>query len=178
MGWVESPLYFCAATETARDASTKYIDMPVGMLPPHKFKKYVIGANYNALLESSTPTTGFLYMVEVYVNNFRSLVIPVSREQLQHVATAVMAGIHDAFLPDTNDSNDPISKKKLLKNKGQYSTLKTLLGFDFDGSAKTMWLESAKWEKLLTILKGWVRAGKRDTAGIPFKEFESVVAKL
>ncbi len=29
-------------------------------------------------------------------------------------------------------------------------------------------------EKLLTVLKGWVHA----TAGIPFKEFKSVVAKL
>ncbi len=117
-------------------------------------------------------------MVEVYVNNFMSLVIPISWEQPQHVATAVMMSIHDVFLPDTDDSNDPISKKKLLKNNGQYSTLKTLLGFDFDGSAKTMWLKLAKWEKLLTILKGWVHAGKRGTVGIPFKKFESVVAKL
>ncbi len=35
-----------------------------------------------------------------------------------------------------------------------YKTRKTLLGFDFDSKAKTMWLESAKREKLLTILKG------------------------
>jgi hypothetical protein len=33
---------------------------------------------------------------------------------------------------------------------------KTLLGFDFNGLAKTMWLEAAKRETLLTILKGWV----------------------
>jgi hypothetical protein len=33
---------------------------------------------------------------------------------------------------------------------------KILLGFDFDGSNKTMWLDMAKWEKLLTLLKGWV----------------------
>jgi hypothetical protein len=41
-----------------------------------------------------------------------------------------------------------------------------------------MWLEAAKQETLLTILKGWIRAGRRGTAGIPFKEFESVTAKL
>jgi hypothetical protein len=41
-----------------------------------------------------------------------------------------------------------------------------------------MWLEAAKRETLLTILKGWIRAGRRGTAGIPFKEFESVTAKL
>ena len=39
MGWVESPPYFCAASETARDIATEYTDMPVGSLPSHKFCK-------------------------------------------------------------------------------------------------------------------------------------------
>jgi hypothetical protein len=107
-----------------------------------------------------------------------SLVIPVSQDQLRHVATAVMTGIHDVFPLDGDDSNNPISEKKLLKEEGQYSTQKTLLGFDFDGTTKTMWLEAAKQETLLTILKGWIRAGRHGTAGIPFKEFESVTAKI
>jgi hypothetical protein len=42
MGWVESPPYFCAGTETARDVTIEYTETPVGMLPPHKFEKYVI----------------------------------------------------------------------------------------------------------------------------------------
>jgi hypothetical protein len=117
-------------------------------------------------------------MVEVYIDDFMSLVIPISQEQLRHVATAVMTGIHDMFPPDNDDSNDPISKNKMIKEEGQYSNRKTLLGFDFDGSAKTMWLEAAKQEKLLTVLKGWVCSGKQGTGGIPFKEFELVVAKL
>ena len=33
MGWVESPPYFCAATETARDIASDYCDTPVGSLP-------------------------------------------------------------------------------------------------------------------------------------------------
>jgi hypothetical protein len=130
------------------------------------------------LPEASTPSNGFLYMVEVYVDDFMSLVILVLRDQLQHAAMAVMTGIHDVFPPDEDDSNDPISKKTLLKYEGQYSTRKTLLGFNFDGTAKTMWLEEAKREKLLTVLKGWIRAGERGTAGMLFKEFESVMAKL
>jgi hypothetical protein len=39
---------------------------------------------------------------------------------------------------------------------GTYTTRKTLLGFNFNGNEKTMWLEAEKWEKLLTILKGWI----------------------
>jgi hypothetical protein len=178
-GWVESPPYFCDAMETARDITIEYTDMQVGTLPKHKFGIYVVGdVKYNALPKTSTQKTGFLYMVEVYVDNFMNLVIPISQEQLQHVALAVMIGIHDMFPPDNDDSNDPISEKKMIKEEGQYSTRKTLLGFDYNGSAKTMWLEAAKWEKLLTVLKGWVCSGKQGMAGILSKEFESVVAKL
>jgi hypothetical protein len=41
-----------------------------------------------------------------------------------------------------------------------------------------MCLEVAKREKLLTVLKGWIHSGKQGTVDIPFKEFESVMAKL
>ena len=107
-----------------------------------------------------------------------SCVIPISQEQLRHVSTAVMTGIHDVFPTDADDSNDSISERKLKQQEGQFSTQKTLLGFDFNGTAKTMWLEEAKRKKLLTVLKGWIRAGERGTAGIPLKEFESVTHKL
>jgi hypothetical protein len=40
-----------------------------------------------------------------------SLVIPVSREQLQHVAMAIMMGIHDVFPPDANDSMTQFLRK-------------------------------------------------------------------
>ena len=48
MGWVELPSYFCTATETARDVSTatKYINMPVGMLPPNKSKSMLSARLY------------------------------------------------------------------------------------------------------------------------------------
>ena len=116
-------------------------------------------------------------MVEVYVDDFMSMVIPVTRQQLDHTATAVMTGIHDVFPADVDDDEDPISLKKLKQGEGEYSTRKTLLGFDFDGVHKTMWLEEAKWEKLLTVLKGWIRMASRER-GIAFAEFRSVTAKI
>jgi hypothetical protein len=106
-------------------------------------------------------------MIEVYVDDFMSLVIPVSQAQLRHVAAAVMTGIHDVFpASDDNDGNNPISEKKLKQLEAQYATLKTLLGFHFDGINKTMWLESAKRKKLLTILRSWICTVHRGTAGI------------
>ncbi len=59
-------------------------------------------------------------------------------------SSLTMTEIHDAFPADDNDSNDPISEKKLKQLDGEYSTKKTILGFDFDGIEKTIWLEKAK----------------------------------
>jgi hypothetical protein len=70
-------------------------------------------------------------MVEVYVDNFMSLAIPVSREQLRHVANAIMHGIHDIFPPDAVDSNDLISERKLKKGKGMYETRKNIARVKF-----------------------------------------------
>jgi hypothetical protein len=179
MGWVESPPYFCAAMETARDIATEYTDMLVGSIPTHKFVKYTVDGEAYAELPDNHVGQTFLTMIEVYVDDFMSLVIPISKSQLIHTASAVMTGIHDVF-PANNedDGEDPISEKKLKKLEGQYSTIKTLLGFNFDRVNKTMWLEPAKHEKLLAVLRGWIRTGHRGTSGIPFKEFESTIAKI
>ena len=88
-----------------------------------------------------------------------------------------MTGIHDVFPADIVDGNDPISEKKLLKGEGQYSHMKTLLGFDFNGKRKTMWLEEEKRAKLLTILHSWLQASSLNR-GILFGKFESVIAKV
>jgi hypothetical protein len=119
--------------------------MPVGSLPTHKFAKYVVGGESYAALPQDHNDKPFRTMLEVYVDDFMSLVIPVSKSQLKHTADAVMTGIHDVFpTNDLDDGDNPISEKKLKKLEGQYSTEKTLLGFDFDGIHKTMWLEAAK----------------------------------
>ncbi len=43
IGWVESPPFFCAASEMAQDVAQDYWETKLGTLPPHKFTKYVIG---------------------------------------------------------------------------------------------------------------------------------------
>jgi hypothetical protein len=89
---------------------------------------------------------------------------------------AVMTGIHENFSADVVDGNSPISEKILLKGEG-YSIFKTLLGFDFDGQQKTMWLEEETRAKILTILHSWLHTGERKR-GVPFIEFKSMVTKL
>ena len=142
-----------------------------GVITNTYIEKYVVGdVDYATLPDCTATKTGFLYMVEVYVDDFMSLVIPVSQEQLWHVATAVMTGIHDVFPENAVNSNDSISEKKLIKQEGRYATSVA--------QKNTMWLEAAKREKLLTILKSGVCTDKWGTAGIPFKEYESVILKL
>jgi hypothetical protein len=89
-----------------------------------------------------------------------------------------MHGIHDVFPADDNNANDPIFKNKLMKGEGAMLTTKTILGFDFDGVEKTMWLESTKRDHHLMILHSWIRTSEHSTHGIPFKEFGSVLAKI
>jgi hypothetical protein len=42
MGWIKSPLYFCAASETAQNVTVQYIKHPVGSLAQHKFQHHSI----------------------------------------------------------------------------------------------------------------------------------------
>ena len=64
MGWIESPPFFCAATETGRDVAEDYVEAPVGSLPEHKFEKYTAGSTaYNELPPTATGT--LQYLVEV-----------------------------------------------------------------------------------------------------------------
>jgi hypothetical protein len=97
--------------------------------------------------------------------------------QLEHVAMAVMTGIHDVFPANTADCNNLIVEKKMLKGEGHYLLFRMLLGLDFDEKRKTMWLEEEKRAKLLTILHSWLKTGNLNR-GVPFIEFKLVVAKL
>ena len=76
----------------------------------------------------------------------------MSREQLRHVANAMMKGVHDVFPADDDDENDPLSLKKLRKEEGMWALEKDILGFAFDGDEKTMWLDEAKRSAILLTL--------------------------
>ncbi len=118
------------------------------------------------------------YILDVYINNYISCIVPTSRKQIEHAARGILHGIHNVFPPSTDDSKDPILAKKLCKGDGTFETNKCLLGFDFDGVNKTIWLEEEKRAALSTILYHWIRGATKEKRGIPFAEFKSVTAKL
>jgi hypothetical protein len=107
MGWVESPTYFCAASETARDVATDYTETPVGSLPTHKFIQHAMGNREVLNLPAKLEDTSFRYFIDVYVDDFIPMAIATSREHLEHVANAVMTGIHDIFPACEDDKTTP-----------------------------------------------------------------------
>ena len=118
MGWVESPLYFCAASETARDVAVEYIETAAGLLPPHKHKHWAITNNSERL-----PLGGgkaLRYIIKVYVDDFIAAIIPTSLEEIEHVARGVLHGIHDVFPACNDGERDPVSAKKLRKGDGTF----------------------------------------------------------
>jgi hypothetical protein len=112
------------------------------------------------------------------VDDFITCIIPTTKQQVEHVARGILHRIHDVFPPSKDDGTDPISNKKLRKGKGTFETSKCLPGFEFDRLNKSIWLEEEKWASLLQILHQWIRGAAKGKRGIPFAEFESIIAKL
>ncbi len=160
LGWIESPTYFCTASETARDVVATYADMPMGTLPPHKLLPWTkTDEAYKRLPRIAEPDKAkdLRYMLEVFVDDFIGLAIPVAQTQLDHISSATMFEIHDVFPPDTDPALDPISNRKFEKGDGAWATKKDILGMTFDGNAKTICLSTEKWDAILHTLKLWVR---------------------
>jgi hypothetical protein len=133
-----------------------YVETQVGSLPEHKLQGLAMGDEAVSPLPVVGSGWGNLwYIIEVNVDDFIGLAIATSQEQLEHVAQAIMHGIHDVFPSDDVKENDPISYKKLKKEECRCDLNKEILGFDFDGDAKTMILGKSKLQFLLTTVKDY-----------------------
>ncbi len=90
MGWIESPPYFCTASETARDVAEQYLQMPTNALDPHKFLPWTELSDDFATLQTEPITDTFRYLLEVFMDDYIGLAIPTTRTQLRHYSNAVM----------------------------------------------------------------------------------------
>jgi hypothetical protein len=177
MGWIESPPYFCAASETARDVAEKYSQRPLGSLPTHKFLHYTQLLQDFRDLAADTTDPHFRYLLEVFVDDFIAGVIARAQSHLNHVSLSVMHGIHEVFPPDAVSADDAISEKKLIKGDGSWAHEKEILGMTFNGKNKTIWLSTDKRDAILSTLSSWIRHSAKHR-GIPFKDFQSTLSKL
>ena len=111
MGWVESPAYFCAASETGRDVAARYAELQLGSLPPHKFSNLTqTHADFQTL--PVTTDDNFSYFLECYVDDYMSMAVATSQQQLNHIASALMHGIHDVFPPMRTLTKTPSPTKR------------------------------------------------------------------
>ena len=67
-------------------------------------------------------------MMEVYVNYYISLAIPQRKNDLGHIANAMMHGMHRMIPDSAINDKDPISEKKVIKKDGQWRVEKCLIG--------------------------------------------------
>jgi hypothetical protein len=176
MGWCDSPAFFCAASETARDVAEDLSATPVGSLKPHALEGLL-------LHPAEWPTDGmeaqaakFVHLIEVYVDDFIQLAQTTDPQQLEHLSRAILHAIHSVFPPPEvtgHAGEDPVSIKKLKQGDGLWATRKELLGWVFDGAKRCIELPADKVERITAELHSLTRRTQ-----VRRKEFESIRGRL
>jgi hypothetical protein len=156
MGWHDSPAYFCAASETARDVGKKLAtSTPIGSLPPHPLEHWLIHPN-EWPDDNETGREGTLYwLLKVYVDDFIHLAQTTNATELQHLACATLHGLHSCFPPPSvtgHDGEDPVSLKKLREGDGRWAVCKELFSWIFDGTTRCIKLPPKKVEAITSEL--------------------------
>jgi hypothetical protein len=176
MGWTESPGYFCATTETGRDIMQALIDGGT-VCPPHALDAYM-DPSAPARRQTSPATERQWQMSAVFVDDYiLAAVENPSGTLLQSAGRAALHTIHGLFPPPERSGHlggkDPISQKKLDAGDARWAQLKELLGFVFDGKARTVHLTQ---RKAAGIAEATARLLKKNRTGI--HKFQSVVGKM
>ena len=151
MGWAESPPFFCAASETARDVVQQLLNVT---LPPHPFEERMLPTKHhnNTLQDLESTTT----LIEVYVDDFIAGTDDTTRDNLLRISRAMLHGIHSIFPPQSETGHtggDPISEKKLDKLEGLWDHVKEILGWFLDGKNFTIYLPQEKVAKVQKTLR-------------------------
>jgi hypothetical protein len=176
MGWCDSPAFFCAASETARDITQDLANTPVGSLPHHPLEDWLLHPAEWPDSNIEEYANKFLHVLEVYVDDFIQLAQTTDPAQLEHLARAILHGIHSVFPPPSvtgHAGEDPVALKKLKQGDGLWTTRKELLGWIFDGAKRCIELPPDKIEKLTAELHSMHRKKR-----VPRKEFEQIRGRL
>ena len=124
MGWTESPPFFCAATETARDVIQTLLRTK---LPPHKFEKNMLPPNFSADMQNTADLGHVVNLIEVFVDDFIGCTDKATEEHLLQFSRAMLHGIHEIFPPPSvtgHAGGDPVSEKNWRNWKDSGTTLK------------------------------------------------------
>ena len=176
MGWCESPPFFCAASETARDVIETLLQEIA--LPPHPFERHMMG-NEDAHHPRHRLTAAITYanLVEVFVDDFIAATNATGdATHLLHFSRAMLHGVHSIFPPPDitgHTGQDPVSQKKLAQGEGTWNTTKEILGWLVDGAKFTIQLMPEKCKKISKQIKRICSFNR-----CPLRKFQEIAGKL
>jgi hypothetical protein len=187
MGWVLSPPYFTAATETIADLANKQMKRSYNP-GPHRLDSTADAPDTSdpplAVGATTQPATaitpvplprrasrGFhqrpLSYTDVYMDDFIGAVQGGPQRQ-QRARRIIFDTIDSVFRPlsptDGKNRQEPISIKKLQKGDARWSTRKTVLGWTLDTVRETIELPQRRLDRLQTILDSLPRSKTRIAA--------------
>ena len=200
MGWVESPPWFCVATETGADlANHQLAQTPHQPLASAGSKQHRLTVLANTVPEppllspitteslhstTSPPSrlpqftsVASLRYVDVYMDDYL-MAMQGSPTELQAGRDLLFRTIDSIFQPvqpdDPPSRQEPISVKKLRKGDAYWSTQKRVLGWDLDTTAETLQLPAHRLDRLSKILDDLPSTQRR----ISVKKWHKVVGEL
>jgi len=110
-----NPLFFCSGTEIARDVAEDFAADPKGSLSAHPLEKLMLLPSKWLEENMLAACNKYLHVMEVYVNNFCTMVQTPDVEHLRHISHSLLHVIHSVFFPPEVlglEGGDPISYKK------------------------------------------------------------------
>ena len=175
MGWCESPPFFCASSETARDVMDTLLKDSA--LPPHPLDTHMIKNTPAVRPESSPPTHGpHVSLLEVFVDDFIGATNNLSDSHLLHFSRAMLHGLHSIFPPPEvtgHMGEDSVSTKKLFNGEGIWATRKEILGWIFDGIAYTIQLPPKKCDQIRRMISKLLKVQR-----VSLQKFQKLAGKL
>ena len=173
MGWCESPPFFCAASETARDVIQQLLKVD---LPPHPLEHYMMPANNSTLPTVAQDLLNMINLIEVFVDDFIGCTDNLTKEHLLKFTRAMMHGMHSIFSPPSQTGHtggDPISIKKLKQLEGLWEHVKEILGWILDGANYTINLPPKKVEKIQLTLRNLKKKNR-----LPLNDYQKIAGTL
>lgn len=201
MGWVNSPPYFSAVTETGADLMNHRLQR-TRVEPPHRLEKIALHPSLPESPAESTPLASLvsapvplatnvplhqvhkpryrrpLKYADVYVDDFIALVQGGTSVRNQAMRTLLHV-LDSVFRPrepgnDNRHRQEPASVKKLKKGDGSWTTRKVVLGWLIDTVEKTISLPPHRVDRLKEILSGIPPSQKR----ISVKNWHKLLGEL
>ena len=123
MGWYESPYFFCAASETARDVIEALLQEVSLTDPP--FDNRMLDTLQDYTIHLLTDAAPFINILEVSVDDFIGMTNNSAQDHLRHFTRTIIIGIHSVLSPPEvydHQGQEPISEKNLDQGEGKWET--------------------------------------------------------